>query len=98
MEANTTGLEYIIKQIWLYEDLQDVLLLLIQISLSFGDPMPNYLWQSYSLELLYISPCNALEVGLLFSLFQQPGPNKFKLSTIEPIYKAKKFKVPPFTI
>ena len=51
MEANTTGLEYIIKQIWLYEDLQDVLPLLIQISLSFGDPMPNYLWQSYSLEL-----------------------------------------------
>ena len=32
------------------------------------------------------------------SLLQQPGPKKFKLSKIEPIYKAKKFKVPPFTI
>ena len=29
---------------------------------------------------------------------QQPGPQKFKLSKIELIYKAKKFKVPPFTI
>ena len=27
-----------------------------------------------------------------------PGPKKFKLSKIELIYKAKKFKVPPFTI
>ena len=33
-----------------------------------------------------------------FSLLQQPGPKKFKLSKIELIYKAKKFKVPPFTI
>ena len=32
------------------------------------------------------------------SLLQQPGPNKFKLSKIELIYKAKKFKVPMFTI
>ena len=32
------------------------------------------------------------------SLLQQPGPQKFKLSKIELIYKAKKFKVPPFTI
>ena len=29
-----------------------------------------------------------------FSLLQQPGPKKFKLSQIELIYKAKKFKVP----
>ena len=33
-----------------------------------------------------------------FSLLQQPGSKKFKLSKIELIYKAKKFKVPPFTI
>ena len=32
------------------------------------------------------------------SLLQQPGPKKFKLSKIELIYKAKKFKVPPLTI
>ena len=32
------------------------------------------------------------------SLLQQPGPQKFKLSKIELIYKAKKFKVPLFTI
>ena len=32
------------------------------------------------------------------SLLQQPGPQKFKLSKIELIYKAKKFKVPPFAI
>ena len=32
------------------------------------------------------------------SLLQQPGPNKFKLSKIELINKARKFKVPPFTI
>ena len=32
------------------------------------------------------------------SLLQQPGPKKFKLSKTELIYKAKKFKVPPFTI
>ena len=32
------------------------------------------------------------------SLLQQPGPKKFKLSKIELLYKAKKFKVPPFTI
>ena len=34
----------------------------------------------------------------LASLLQQPGPKKFKLSKIELIYKAKKFKVPLFTI
>ena len=34
----------------------------------------------------------------LYFLLQQPGPKKFKLSKIEPIYKAKKFKVPPFAI
>ena len=34
----------------------------------------------------------------LNSLLQQPGPKQFKLSKIELIYKAKKFKVPPFTI
>ena len=33
-----------------------------------------------------------------YSLLQQPGPQKYKLSQIELIYKAKKFKVPPFTI
>ena len=33
-----------------------------------------------------------------YSLLQQPGPKKFKLSKIELIYKARKFKVPPFTI
>ena len=33
-----------------------------------------------------------------YSLLQQPGPKKFKLSKIELIYKAKKFKVSPFTI
>ena len=32
------------------------------------------------------------------SLLQQPGPKKFKLSKIELIYKAEKFKVTPFTI
>ena len=32
------------------------------------------------------------------SRLQQPGPKKFKVSKIELIYKAKKFKVPPFTI
>ena len=32
------------------------------------------------------------------SLLQQPGPKKFKLFKIELIYKAKKFKVPLFTI
>ena len=32
------------------------------------------------------------------SLLQQPAHKKFKLSKIELIYKAKKFKVPPFTI
>ena len=32
------------------------------------------------------------------SLLQQPGPKKFNLSKIELIYKAKKFKVSPFTI
>ena len=32
------------------------------------------------------------------SLLQQPGPQKFKLFKIELIYKAKKFKVPLFTI
>ena len=32
------------------------------------------------------------------SLLQQPGPKKFELSKIELIYKAKRFKVPPFTI
>ena len=36
--------------------------------------------------------------GWDISLLQQPGPQKFKLSKIELIYKAKKFKVPPFTI
>ena len=30
--------------------------------------------------------------------FNNPGPKMFKLSKIELIYKAKKFKVPPFTI
>ena len=35
---------------------------------------------------------------VLSSLLQQPGPKKFKLSNIELIHKAKKFKVPPFTI
>ena len=35
---------------------------------------------------------------VLNSLLQQPGPKKFKLSKIELIYKAKKFKVPPFVI
>ena len=34
----------------------------------------------------------------LNSLLQQPGPKKFKLFKIELIYKAEKFKVPPFTI
>ena len=34
----------------------------------------------------------------LNSLLQQPGPKNFKLSKIELIYKAKKFKVRPFTI
>ena len=34
----------------------------------------------------------------VFSLLQQPGPKKFKLSKIELIYKVKKFKVRPFTI
>ena len=33
-----------------------------------------------------------------FSLLQQPGPKKFKLFKIELIYRAKKFRVPPFTI
>ena len=33
----------------------------------------------------------------LYSLLQ-PGPKKFKLSKIELIYKAQKFKVPPFVI
>ena len=32
------------------------------------------------------------------SRLQQTGPKKFKLSNIELIYKAKKFKVPPFAI
>ena len=32
------------------------------------------------------------------SLLPQPGPEKFKLSKIERKYKAKKFKVPPFTV
>ena len=36
--------------------------------------------------------------GRFYSLLQQPGPKKFKLSKIELIYKAKKFKVPPFTV
>ena len=31
------------------------------------------------------------------TLLQQPGPKKFKLSKIELKYKAKKFKVLPFT-
>ena len=35
---------------------------------------------------------------LTISLLQQPGPKRFKLSKIELICKAKKFKVPPFTI
>ena len=32
------------------------------------------------------------------SLLHLPGPKKFKLSNTELIYKAKQFKVPPFTI
>ena len=32
------------------------------------------------------------------SLLQQPAPKTFKLSKIELMYEAKKFKVPPFTI
>ena len=41
-----------------------------------------------------------LDLGFrgLGALLQQPGPKKFKLSEIELIYKAKKFKVPPFTV
>ena len=34
-------------------------------------------------------------LALASSLLQQPGPKKFKLSKIERIHKAKKFKVPP---
>ena len=30
-----------------------------------------------------------------FSLLQQPGPKKFKLSKKKLMYKARKFKVPP---
>ena len=37
-------------------------------------------------------------MGLNDSLLQQPGHKKFQLSKIELIYKAKKFKAPPFTI
>ena len=33
-----------------------------------------------------------------YPLLQQLGPKKLKLFKIELIYKAKKFKVPPFTI
>ena len=46
----------------------------------------------------------SLGVGLtgcflgVYSLLQQPGPKKFNLSNTELIYKAKKFKVPPFTV
>ena len=40
----------------------------------------------------------ALLVESKNSLLQQPGPKKFKLSKIELTYRAKKFKVPPFTI
>ena len=36
--------------------------------------------------------------GIFYSLLQQSGPKKFKLFKIELIYKAKKFKVSPFTI
>ena len=35
---------------------------------------------------------------MLFSLLQQPGPKQFKLSKIDLIYKARKLKVPLFTI
>ena len=31
-------------------------------------------------------------------MLQQPGHKNFKLSKIELIYKAKKFKVPPFSL
>ena len=37
-------------------------------------------------------------VVVISSLLQQPGLKKFKLSKMELIYKAKKFKVPPFAI
>ena len=35
---------------------------------------------------------------IIYSLLQQPGPKKFKLSKIDLLYKAKKFKVPRCTI
>ena len=35
-------------------------------------------------------------VVVISSLLQQPGLKKFKLSKMELIYNAKKFKVPPF--
>ena len=34
----------------------------------------------------------------IYPLLQQPGSKKLKLAKIELIYKAKKFKVPPFII
>ena len=40
---------------------------------------------------------NSSEIGIS-SLLQQPGPKKLKLSKIDLIHKAKKFKVPPLTI
>ena len=37
-------------------------------------------------------------VVVISSLLQQPGLKKFKLSKVELVYKAKKLKVPLFTI
>ena len=52
-----------------------------------------------ALEICYLMSYRSILVWKLqTSLLQQPGPKKFKLSKIEQIYKAKKFKVPPFTI
>ena len=47
--------------------------------------------------LLLPVPCSSC-VMPKSSLLQQPGHKKFKFSTVELIYKAKKFIVPPFTI
>ena len=68
---------------------------------TFQDPLISgrYLTSySWGLGLLAFVGIVGFAVLAFDSLLPQPGPKKFKLSKIELIYKATKFKVPPFTI